>query len=286
MQTNDILSARLFNQSVNIKQIQDICKQASQAILTIYAKQNHQVNFKSDGSPVTNADLASHEIITRSLQTLTASWPVLSEEAADIPYSERSLWDTYWLVDPLDGTKAFVNRTDDFSINIALISQHRPVFGMVYIPVQDLCYFGGSLFHGAWRQRLNEDPLSITTASCHLGERVTIAISRNMSEQDMPELFKQLRYYFTKIRIIESAGAIKGCMVADGSADIYPRPGTTCEWDTAAFQAIVEAAGGQVVDSQGKVLEYNKKTDLFNSDFYVTGDLLPEWKQFILQLSR
>lgn len=277
MQFEGVLSETLLHSQVQIGHIKMICQQAGEAILAVYNSDDLGVQFKGDGSPVTRADLAAHQVISATLQQLTPDWPVLSEEAADIPFSTRKSWETYWLVDPLDGTREFVNRTDEFTVNIALVQGHSPVFGMVYMPVKEAFYFGGSDVGGAWRQAGSNAPVKISTRSCAREGVLMVTVSRHMSEEEMPNIFASLRERFANVHTVEWAGAIKGCLVADGSVDLYPRPGHTCEWDTAAFQAVVEAAGGSVINVEGKRLEYNRQSSLINPEFYVVGDPTAEW---------
>ena len=285
MQAECILSRTLLQNDIQVRQIQAVCHEAGRAILAIYKKGNYGVQSKHDGSLVTDADLAAHEIIKKKLQTLTPQWPILSEEDANIPYSERSAWNTFWLVDPLDGTREFVNHSEEFTVNIALVHQHIPVFGAVYIPAKGALYFGGSEIKSAWMQIHDQKPEQIKTRRCTPEGILMTAVSRHMSEVNMPGLFNVLRETFKEVHTVEWAGAIKGCLVADGSIDLYPRSGPTSEWDTAAFHAVVAAAGGRVIDNRGNELMYNKKQSLLNPEFYAVGDALFNWSQFFRRLT-
>jgi len=285
MQSKSILSKLLLGTLIKVSDIQFICRKAGDAILKVYNSDNFGTQFKQDGSPVTDADLEAHKVIVSSLEKMTPEWPVLSEEASDIPFFERSNWTTYWLVDPLDGTREFVNHSDEFTINIALIHNCQPVFGMVYLPVKQVFYFGGNNINGAWRQIDTAPPIAIKTRHCELGDVLMVTVSRYMSENRMPSIFKCLHEAFSGVHLVEWAGAIKGCLVADGSVDIYPRPGTTCEWDTAAFQAVVEAAGGSVLDKYWQPLRYNEKDSLLNAGFYVLGDTTIPWSDLLPDLN-
>ena len=282
MQFEGVLSKTLFDSKVNIGHILSVCQQAGEAILSVYHSDDFGVQFKDDGSPVTRADLAADQVIAATLSQLTPEWPVFSEEASDVPFSERATWETYWLVDPLDGTRGFVNRCDDFTVNIALIHMHKPVFGVVYVPVEDVFYFGGSDVKGAWRQSGDNSPEPISTRSCAPDGVLIAAVSRHISEGKMANIFLNLNERFADVHTVEWSGAVKGCLVADGSVDIYPRQGATCEWDTAAFQAVVECAGGKVFDIYGQALEYNRKSSLINPDFYVVGDPTVEWAPLLM----
>ncbi len=281
MQSHDSLSGYLPRSLVKINDIYTLCCQAGEVILSIYNSDNLGVQFKKDGSPVTSADFAAHNVIKQALERLTPGWPVLSEEESDIPFSERKHWTTYWLVDPLDGTREFVNHSDEFTVNIALIHEHKSIFGFVYMPVQGVTYFGGTAVGGAWRMIANGEPETIAVRPAFKGGVLRVAVSRHISEEKMPDIFTALHAEFAEVHLIELAGAAKGCLVADGSIDFYPRPGFTCEWDTAAFQAVVEAAGGKVCTQQFVPLEYNRKENLNNVGFYVIGDTTIDWASIL-----
>ena len=244
----------------------DISRRAGREILDVYGT-DFEARAKADESPLTEADLRAHRLITAALARLSPSLPVLSEEAAEIPYAERSGWNRYWLVDPLDGTKEFVSRNGEFTVNIALIEGHRPVMGVVHIPVSDTTYSGipGA---GAWRashdrprapisvRRLVRPPLRVVGSRSH-GVAALEAALTSLGPHEL-----------------RSAGSsIKLCLVADGSADLYPRLGPTSEWDIAAGQAVLEAAGGQVVRiADGQALQYNTRAGYLNPDFLAFGD--------------
>lgn len=226
---------------------------------------------KTDNSPLTIADLRSHEIIVAGLKALAPQWPVLSEESATIPFSDRALWKTYWLVDPLDGTKEFVSRNGEFTVNIALIHDHAPVFGVVYVPVLETSYMGGK-GQGAFKQigtagwvkiqptiPANTPPRVIGSRS-HRGELVDAYLARLGVHE-----------------LVSMGSSLKFCLVAEGHADLYPRLGPTSEWDTAAAQAVVEGAGGVVCMLDGSPLRYNTKADVLNPHFFVYADSTRKW---------
>ena len=252
-----------------VRQVLRIARQAGDAILQVYAQQ-FEVTTKDDRSPLTLADLRSHEIIAQGLRSLTPDVPVLSEEASDIAYEERSRWPRFWLVDPLDGTREFVSRNGEFTVNIALIEAHAPVLGVVHLPVKSVEYSGvrnGGAFRyeGGASERIQvrtpaASPLRIVGSRSHRGDSLDAVLPR-------------LEPY----ELVGVGSSLKFCLVAEGSADFYPRLGPTSEWDTAAAQAVVEAAGGAVVQLDGAPLSYNSKAELLNPHFLVYGDRSRDW---------
>lgn len=246
-----------------IAEIVAIAKQAGSAIMEIYATPNTAVASKADQSPLTAADLASHRIICAALLKLTPAYPVLSEESADIPITRRMTWKKYWLVDPLDGTKEFIKRNGEFTVNIALIENGEPVLGVVYAPVLDVCYYAerGS---GAYIQRGTNMAQPIKVATQQTGEAIKVVASRSHSDARTEALLRQLGDCVT----VSMGSSLKLCLVAEGAAHFYPRLGPTMEWDTAAAHAIVNEAGGTVCNRVADELTYNK-SDLHNSEFFV-----------------
>ena len=248
----------------------DISRRAGLAIMEWY-QGDMGITHKSDDSPLTRADLASHRLIVAELERLWPEIPVLSEESANIPWETRKQWQRYWLVDPLDGTKEFINRNGEFTVNIALISDHQPIAGVVHVPVTDVSYFGARGL-GAWRQEVAEEarPMSIRQPAAN---PAVIVGSRSHAN---PELAQQLEALGPH-ELISMGSSLKFCRVAEGLADFYPRLGPTCEWDTGAAQAVVEAAGGQVVKIDGTPLDYNNKEAFLNPHFFVLGDPDKAW---------
>jgi len=258
------------NLEQEFEQLVDICRRAGLAILEWYDG-DMGITQKADDSPLTKADLASHELINEALTRLWPEIPVLSEESADIPWETRKSWQQYWLVDPLDGTKEFINRNGEFTVNIALIRDHQPVMGIVHVPVTDISYFGAR-DAGAWKQHSNSAASAIEVRQ-PTAEPMMIVGSRSHAN---PELASQLNKLGAH-ELISMGSSLKFCHVAEGLADFYPRLGPTCEWDTAAAQAVVEAAGGQVVKIDGSPLGYNSKEVYLNPHFFVYGDPAIEW---------
>ena len=242
-----------------------IAREAGDAILEIY-RTEFEVTTKADRSPLTEADLASQQHITAELARLTPNIPLVAEESADIPFDTRSRWERLWLVDPLDGTKEFVRRNGEFTVNIALIEGGRPVLGVVHAPDLKLTYGAGS-GHGAfrWHGDANGNPIQ---PKAHRNDGLTVVASRSHSNEATERFLDVLRRDHP-VELISKGSALKICLVADGSAQLYPRTGPTMEWDTAAAQAVVEEAGGVMVRFDGGgPLRYNKEK-LINPHFLV-----------------
>ena len=260
-------------------------KRAGEAILDVY-KSDFAVEQKDDKSPLTLADKKSNEIIENALeQTVTvnnSTVPILSEEGKEISYEERKKWEYFWLIDPLDGTKEFIKRNGEFTVNIALIHKHKPVLGIIYIPVKDVFYFA-AVNIGTYKLENGEiltDDLSIEDLidksqklplNSNDKSSLTVIGSRSHTSEEFSEFVKQLNERHRNVEFISSGSSLKLCLVAEGKADVYPRFGPTMEWDTAAGQAIVEQAKGTVMDTQtNEPLNYNKN-NLLNPFFIVSG---------------
>jgi 3'(2'), 5'-bisphosphate nucleotidase len=242
----------------------EIAKAAGQAILSVYDGEI-EVELKDDKSPLTAADMASHEVIIAGLQKHFPEIPILSEEGADIPYAERKEWSRFWCVDPLDGTKEFIKRNGEFTVNIALIEEGQPVAGVVYVPVQDKMFFGTSEA-GCWVSEAGGEAVQVKVREANQEAGLTVVMSRSHPSPD-------LEAYLQDIKVAEAmpvGSSLKLCVVAEGLADLYPRLGPTMEWDTAAGHAVVEAAGGTVLQPNGEALVYNKQ-NLLNPYFIVKG---------------
>ncbi len=243
-----------------IEKVIRIARQAGCEVMAIYAR-NFEVKEKSDSSPLTEADLASHHIISEGLKS--TGWPVLSEESADIPFEERRSWGRYWLVDPLDGTKEFVKKTGEFTVNIALIENGFPILGVVYAPAIKRLYYAEA-GAGAFAD-IDGKPSKISISRFDEGE-VRVVASKSHRGEKLDGFLEKIGEH----REVSMGSSLKFCLVAEGSADLYPRLGPTMEWDTAAAQCVVEEAGGRVTDLLGKRLSYNKQ-DLHNPEFMVSG---------------
>lgn len=250
-----------MNTGIDIKEVTRIALEAGELIMAVYSR-DFGVAEKADRSPLTEADEASHAHIRRALESITPSVPLLSEEGAQTTYNERKSWDLFWMVDPLDGTKEFIKKNGDFTVNIALIQKTVPVLGVVYAPAKDLLYFG-TREDGSYKtensvtKKLNPKPFPQN------GDGLVVAVSSSHPS-------KELETYLQKLDIksrISIGSALKLCYVAEGKADIYPRLGPTMEWDTAAAHAILNGVGKKVLRYEEDLeLEYNK-SDLLNPWF-------------------
>jgi 3'(2'), 5'-bisphosphate nucleotidase len=246
---------------------------AGRRILDVYER-GFEVAEKDDGSPLTEADRAAHEVIVARLHALTPDIPVLSEESAKLDYRERASWSRFWLVDPLDGTKEFINRNGEFTVNIALIDGQRPVLGVVYVPVLGVIY-SGCIGLGAFKQKSECKP-EIIRVRRYSGGRPIVVASRSHAGPETGAFLKSIGEH----DVVSMGSSLKFCLVAEGTADIYPRLGPTMEWDTAAAQCVVEAAGGRVTDIGRRPLSYNKES-LLNPWFLVSGAGDYDWARHV-----
>jgi 3'(2'), 5'-bisphosphate nucleotidase len=255
------LSNFVFSKA-ELQQIVTIAKQAGHAIMDVYAQTDLQVEIKQDDSPVTAADIASHNVIIEGLTSYFTDIPIMSEEAANIDWDTRKKWQTYWLIDPLDGTKEFIKRNGEFTVNIALIHQGKPVVGVVYAPVLNSCY-SGIAGQGAWKDQNGvETVLDISHRA--INAVPVIVGSRSHLSPDVAEYLHTVGEH----QMLSVGSSLKFCMVAEGQADVYPRLGLTSEWDTAAAQAVLESAGGVVVEYPALTpLQYNQKENILNPYF-------------------
>lgn len=245
-----------------------LSREAARAILDIYGRGDFDVTRKDDDSPLTAADIASHKLLCAGLERLEPRLPILSEENAErIGTQERMGWQRYWLVDPLDGTKEFLKRNGEFTINIALVEVGVPVLGIVHVPVSGMSYIGLAGY-GA-RSRDREGGTQVLKAAGPVSSRpVRIVGSRSHAGGELENFAGRLgEHEFHAV-----GSALKFCLVASGEADVYPRLKPTCEWDTAAGQAVLEAAGGEVVELDGTPLRYNQRESLVNPYFLASGD--------------
>lgn len=244
-----------------IERVIEIGQQAGAAILAIYDGP-FNVTSKADESPLTDADRAAHRLIVDQLSALTPQWPVVSEESNDAEKALRLQADYYWLVDPLDGTREFVQRNGQFTVNIALIHQGQPLWGLVYVPVTGQTYWGGGAY-GSQRQDA-QGVQTLHTRPAQPGERLQVVGSRSHQNEETRQWLAALGEH----DLVAMGSSLKLCLVAEGSAHLYPRLGPTCEWDTAAAQAVVEGAGGRVETLEGEPLRYSKES-LLNPWFVV-----------------
>jgi len=258
--------------------VKSIAATAAERIMEVYDSR-FAVEHKDDRSPLTEADLAAHRVIVCRLRAATPDVPVLSEEASAVPHETRRRWERYWLVDPLDGTREFVGRNGEFTVNIALIDAHRPILGVVWIPVDGRCYFAAE-GHGAFRQAPGRAPERITARRLP-AERIAIAGSRSHGNPETSAFIERVERRYPGAEMKAMGSSLKFCLVAEGAVDVYPRFGPTSEWDTAAAQCVVEAAGGRVTDLSLSPLRYNTKDSLLNPHFLVFGDASVDWSTYL-----
>ena len=253
--------------TIDIDHLIAVAREAGAAILEVY-RTDFAVERKSDASPLTEADLRAHRVITARLGERYPEIPILSEESEHDAYEQRKDWDCFWLVDPLDGTKEFVKRNGQFTVNIALIEGGRPRAGVVYAPALDLLYWG-EVGNGAFKREAGGQPIALTAPSEASRQRLVIAGSLSHPTPEMDAFLDEQRSRYEKVEFVAMGSSLKLCMVADGGADVYPRFGPTMEWDTAAAHAVVNAAGRRVLRHGSKdELRYNKP-DLHNDWFVV-----------------
>jgi 3'(2'), 5'-bisphosphate nucleotidase len=252
----------------------DVAISAGRRILEIY-EGGYSVERKGDQTPLTEADMAAHAIIDDGFAEFTPDLPVLSEESAQIPFEQRASWERYWLVDPLDGTREFIKRNGEFTVNIALIDGHEAVLGVVYAPVLGVIYYA-CRGQGAYKREGVAPPERIQTRKRGGGAPI-VAGSRSHRGDSLERFLVNLGDY----ELITMGSALKSCLVAEGKADIYPRLGPTSEWDTAAAQCVVEEAGGLITDTAMRPLRYNTKEELLNPHFFALGDPSVDWSQYL-----
>ena len=238
---------------------------AGEEILKVYndPAQSGHVDFKSDDSPLTKADIAANDVIIRGLKSMADNFPILSEEEKHQSYAIRKNWDTFWLVDPLDGTKEFISRNGEFTVNIALIRDKNPVLSVIYVPVKEIVYWGDE--SGAYKiESGHQTQIQVNKATAN---RIAVRSKSHASDEEEDVLAK-----YDVVDSISVGSSLKFCMVAEGKADIYYRHGPTMEWDTGAGQAILQAAGGTVYtgSNEEKLFRYNKE-NLLNGSFLCLG---------------
>jgi len=244
-----------------------LARLAGEAILPFW-RADVAVTNKADDSPVTAADLAAHRVIADGLLALAPQIPVLSEEDCNIPLAERQGWSRWWLVDPLDGTKEFIAGSEEFTVNIALVENGEVVFGVVSMPTNGRCYFGGRKL-GAWRTEKESiaDAIHVRETSGK-SEKLKVVASRRHSSPEQERLLEKLSTTFMDVELISIGSSLKFCLLAEGLADFYPRLAPTSQWDTAAAQGVLEGAGGCVKDLNGVDFVYGHTANHLNSSFF------------------
>jgi len=253
----------------SLKEIVALSHRAGACVMAVYAEAQIDATYKADNSPLTRADLASHHLIVAALQAATPDLPVLSEESEDVPCATRQAWRRFWLIDPLDGTKEFIKKSADFTVNIALIDDGHPVIGVVFAPALGVTYYG-AVGQGAFKE------IDGVTHPIHVAETPSAPLKVVASRSHGSEALETFLSRLGPIERVSRGSSLKCCLVAEGAADLYPRLGPTMEWDTAAGQCVVEAAGGRVTDMDGHPLRYNKP-NLLNPWFVVDGSVDFSW---------
>jgi len=258
-----------------ISDVIHIALRAGREILGVYEDQL-SVNYKEDRTPLTEADRKAHTAITTALRDTTPHIPVISEEGQGVPYEERKRWERFWLVDPLDGTREFIRRNGEFTVNIALVEGRDPALGVVYAPARNLLFFAQK-GKGAYRVEVKEDSFNLKEAGrlplCSEGVRgrpLRVVASRSHMNEETRAFVEKLRSRFGDVELVSVGSSLKFCLVAEGKADIYPRLGPTMEWDTAAAHIVAAESGCEVRTLSGEPLRYNKP-DLRNPHFLVIG---------------
>jgi len=253
--------------------LSNIAIQAGIKIMEFY-ETDFKVEKKKDNTPITKADLAANSIIIEELKKIDENIPILSEESL-VEWNERKQWEKYWLVDPLDGTKEFINKNGEFSVNIAMIEKNNSVLGIIYAPAKSLLYFAKKNY-GAFKissssllNNLN-DATSITASNLRIKDDIRIISSRSHSNNYFDSWVKK---NFYKYQLISKGSSLKFCEIAEGNAEIYPRFGSTSEWDIAAGHIILEEAGGKIIDMNGNRIFYNTKENLINSNFIASNGI-------------
>ena len=266
-----------------ISQVVALARGAGAAILPFW-RADVAVTSKADESPVTAADLAAHKVIVEGLLALAPQIPVLSEEDCDITLEERQGWQRWWLVDPLDGTKEFIAGTEEFTVNIALIEQGRVVFGVVAMPVNGRCYYGG-LGLGAWCADADgvAQPIQVRLAP-PAGESFTVVASRRHSSPQQERLLVGLGEAVGELELANIGSSLKFCLLAEGAADCYPRLAPTSQWDTAAAQGVLEGAGGEVLGLDGEPFVYPPRESLL-TPFVLALPAAAPWRGKLLALA-
>ena len=248
--------------------------QAGKAILKIYHSGEFDIEIKGDNSPLTKADTASHDVIMSYLETTNI--PVLSEEGRDIPYTERKAWKQLWIVDPIDGTKEFIKRNGEFTVNIALIENQRPIIGVIFVPVTGDLYFSSKEL-GSYKVDVNLKDYDVESLIAKANKlplqrednTFTIVASRSHMSAETEGYIEKMRDIHGEVKLISKGSSLKLCMVAQGTANCYPRFAPTMEWDTAAGQAICEHAGVEVIDWETKKNMLYNREELLNNWFLV-----------------
>jgi len=265
-----------------MEQVINIAAGAAEKIMKVYLAMGElEVNNKADDSPLTQADLAAHQHICRELQKISAL-PILSEESVDISAAQRLSWKSYWLVDPLDGTKEFIAKNGEFTVNIALIHEHEVVLGVVYVPATQACYFARK-GQGAFKQEQGERKKihARKLADSIAAGKLALVGSRRHGSDALEALVVDLKNTLCDVELVNQGSSLKFCVLAEGKADLYPRLALICEWDTAAAQIVLEEAGGAVLNPDLTKMRYNTKEELLNPFFWAIAEDNEQWRKIL-----
>ncbi len=254
-------------EQIDLSHLLALASEAGKAIMEIYSHA-FEVTHKSDDSPLTLADMASNNIIVAGLTERYPHIPIISEETKQTDYVVRKNWDTYWLIDPLDGTKEFVKRNGEFTINIALIYQRQPIIGLVYVPAQELAYYALK-GEGSFKLVKGESPIRLAISPIQPGEPILTFASRSHRNQATDDFIETIAQQYGPVTVVGAGSALKFCLVAEGKAHFYPRFSPCMEWDTAAGHLVATEAGAKVMQPDGSPLLYNKE-DLLSPSFIVS----------------
>jgi 3'(2'), 5'-bisphosphate nucleotidase len=250
-----------------------LARDAGTAIMRVYVR-DFDVEHKDDHSPLTEADMASHHLISDVLAQVAPQWPLLSEESAAIDWSVRQQWQRYWLVDPLDGTREFIKKNGEFTVNIALVEAGEPVFGVIYAPALDEMYWGQRGLGAFIRDGGEDVPLASRRPAT---SPLRVAASRTHRDPASAAAIERMG----EVEPLGMGSSLKFCRMAQARMDVYPRFAPTSEWDTAAGQCILECAGGSVITLDGAPLRYNTKASLLNPHFLALGDPSLPWRDWL-----
>lgn len=258
------------------EQLLPLCLRVGAAIAEIYHRDvKPDVTLKADDTPVTAADRLAHRMLLEGLEQLTPGWPVLSEEAPLPPFAERRQWSRYWLIDPLDGTREFISRSGEFVVSIALIERGVAVLGLIGVPLRDVVYVG---VPGAGAFRADSDSSRVPLqASTTVPGRLRVLCSKRRRSRAFEECLQKLQSGFAGVEEMRAGSALKFCLLAEGAADLYPQFSPCSEWDTAAGQALLEAAGGKVLSTAFAPLRYNTRASVESAHFYATSAAALDW---------
>jgi 3'(2'), 5'-bisphosphate nucleotidase len=257
----------MFFDNEQLKQIMEVAKNAGDEIMKLYSKAT-DFQMKDDETPLTEADLLSHKVVVNGLSAITPDINILSEESEMTPFNERKTWDEYWLIDPLDGTRGFIDKTDDFCVCLSYIKNNEPIFGLIYAPVLDIYYLANSrdiaykIKGDNWQQisvKKPHNPLKVVVGR--------YSINKKRINQHLVSSFGENEYEISGV-----GSALKFCFIAEGKYDYYPAIGVCSEWDTAAGSFILHSAGGYVIDMFDNYLKYNTKNDILSPMFFASGD--------------